>query len=141
MRLPLHHGWGRRFRADIDTRTCSRDLLEWTIRRRLAADNRVRVLDRREVTGLLPDRVETGAAGVLLRPRDRDRAAEVAGDIETLQPELLWLPPRRQPLQTPVAPTPPAPSAIAAISRASRPSAARSSAGWWTVSGQPRPTR
>lgn len=47
-------GWGVRFPSELIMLTCSRDLLEWGVRRRVAALPKVRFLESAEVTGLLP---------------------------------------------------------------------------------------
>jgi 2-polyprenyl-6-methoxyphenol hydroxylase-like FAD-dependent oxidoreductase len=63
-------GWGFRFPSELVMLACSRDLLEWSVRRRVAALPNVRFLESAEVTGLLP--VAGGAdyvAGVKLRFR------------------------------------------------------------------------
>ena len=74
-------GWGVRFPSELVMLTCSRDLLEWSVRRRVAALPKVRFLQSAEVTGLLPaangvDRV----GGVKIRfrgERDGERGEEV----------------------------------------------------------------
>jgi 2-polyprenyl-6-methoxyphenol hydroxylase-like FAD-dependent oxidoreductase len=64
-------GWLPRFRTGLMTVACSRDLLEWHIRRRLAMLPNVRFLQQAEVTGLLPAQDESRAAvaGVTVQSR------------------------------------------------------------------------
>jgi 2-polyprenyl-6-methoxyphenol hydroxylase-like FAD-dependent oxidoreductase len=61
-------GWRRRFEV---TRllTCSRGLLDWAIRARLAKAEGLRILAGHEVTGLVPDLTGTGVAAVEVRER------------------------------------------------------------------------
>jgi 2-polyprenyl-6-methoxyphenol hydroxylase-like FAD-dependent oxidoreductase len=64
-------GWAPRFRSGYVSHPCSRDLLEWNVRRRLAAYPQVQRLEQCEVTGLLADNARTCVTGVQLRFRDR----------------------------------------------------------------------
>lgn len=64
-------GWGPRFRSRLITPTCSRDLLEWSMRRRVAADPRVHFRGGAEVTGLLANPDGTAVQGVRVRLRDQ----------------------------------------------------------------------
>src|SRR5215469_11778361 len=48
---------------------CSRPLLEWTTRQRLAAHPHVRILELREATLLLPNAEKTGVTGLRVRER------------------------------------------------------------------------
>lgn len=59
----------RRFRSALVTRTSSRPLLEWTMRRRLAANPRVEFLPGRDALGLLHDDRAGRVTGVRLRRR------------------------------------------------------------------------
>jgi 2-polyprenyl-6-methoxyphenol hydroxylase-like FAD-dependent oxidoreductase len=74
-------GWGCRFRSDLMTYACSRDLLEWGVRRRVATYGGVRFLQACDVIDLLPNSNKTGVAGVRMRPRDRT-GAEPAGTAD-----------------------------------------------------------
>jgi 2-polyprenyl-6-methoxyphenol hydroxylase-like FAD-dependent oxidoreductase len=65
----LPAGWCRRFDSGIKVLSCSRGLLEWSVRRRLAGFDNVRILDACEVTGLVPGPDRSAVAGVQLRPR------------------------------------------------------------------------
>ena len=51
----LPTGWMPRFKSGIEVHACTRDLLEWTLRRRVTSNERIRVLPGRQVTGLLTD--------------------------------------------------------------------------------------
>lgn len=62
-------GWCRRFPPRLRLLSCSRELLEWHVRRRVAALDNVRLLEGREVVGLLPNPDGTAVAGVRLRDR------------------------------------------------------------------------
>ena len=64
-----HNGgrWAPRFQSGLVTRTCSRDLLEWTIRRRVVAHDRVRLLEGQEVIEALPGPAGS-VVGVRVRP-------------------------------------------------------------------------
>ena len=62
-------GWLPRFHSHLKAHTCSRELLEGTIRRRLAAFPNVRFLESNDVIGLLADEGNTGVAGVRVRAR------------------------------------------------------------------------
>jgi 2-polyprenyl-6-methoxyphenol hydroxylase-like FAD-dependent oxidoreductase len=65
-------GWGVRFPSDLGFVAFSRDLLDWHVRRRLAAGyDGVRLLKGYDVTGLIPDAAGTGVAGVRVRTRNR----------------------------------------------------------------------
>jgi 2-polyprenyl-6-methoxyphenol hydroxylase-like FAD-dependent oxidoreductase len=61
--------WKPRFTSGLTSSICSRELLEWTIRRRVAASSRIRWLTRCDVTGLLTDERQTRVTGVRLRAR------------------------------------------------------------------------
>jgi flavin-dependent dehydrogenase len=67
-------GWKPRFRSGILSRPCSRDLLEWAVRRRVVASPRASVLEQHEAVGLLPAADRSRITGVLLR--DRASASE-----------------------------------------------------------------
>ena len=56
-------GWLPRFQTGLMTVSCSRDLLEWHIRRRLAAHPNVHFTQQAEVTGLIPVQATVGAVG------------------------------------------------------------------------------
>src|SRR5919107_3910372 len=64
----------------------SRDLLEWTVRKRVGALSRVNFLEKTDVTGLVPTLNGEGVAGVKLRSRDEKGAAR---SKEPLRAELV----------------------------------------------------
>ena len=81
--------WGQRFRSGLITRTCSRDLLEWSIRRRLAAWDNLRFVDGWEVTGLLADPDTDGVEGVLVRRYGQREDAITTGPADLLRADLV----------------------------------------------------
>ncbi|MEI2577520.1 FAD-dependent oxidoreductase [Scytonema sp. PRP1] len=60
-------GWGVRFPSDLFILSFSRHLLDWKVRCRLAAMNKVRFLQGCEVTGVLSNTDSTCVAGVSVR--------------------------------------------------------------------------
>lgn len=75
-----------RFPSSYHVLTCSRPLLEWTTRRRLAANPRIRILEGCEAIGLVPNSQKTGIAGIRVRKRDPEahkigREEEIAADL------------------------------------------------------------
>ncbi|MCC6627076.1 MAG: FAD-dependent monooxygenase [Chloroflexi bacterium] len=73
-------GWGRRFPSHLRGYGCSRDLLEWLVRRRLLANPQVTLLGGHEVEGLLgqPGGAVTGAR---MRPVDGGATVELPADL------------------------------------------------------------
>ena len=67
-------GWGVRFDSDLPVLCFLRPLLDLHVRRRLAADPRVRILAGTDVVGLAADERGRGVAGALVRER-------AAGDV------------------------------------------------------------
>lgn len=67
-------GWGIPFDSGLEVLLFSRDLLDWLLRRRLAAIPNLEFLAAGEVKGLLPNPAKTGVAGVSvrLRPQSED---------------------------------------------------------------------
>lgn len=63
-------GWAIHFTPDRTGIVSSRDLLDWTIRRRLAGFANVRFLEGCTVTGLLANSDHTGVAGAVVRFHD-----------------------------------------------------------------------
>ena len=77
-------GWHRRFRPGLKFLACSRELLEWSIRRRLATISKVHFLEEHDVTGLLANPDHTSVTGVQLRSRQEDifgASKELEGDL------------------------------------------------------------
>ena len=62
-------GWTTRCASDLRLFTCSRDLLDWRIRHRLAAFPQVQFLQGASVTGLLTDAKHQKIVGVSLHRR------------------------------------------------------------------------
>ncbi|MGB3681284.1 MAG: hypothetical protein WA990_02240 [Rubrobacteraceae bacterium] len=74
-----------RFRSGIVMRAVSRDLLEWSIRRRLEEIRNIRFVSAREATGLLYDKSSRRVTGVRTRARggnldEEDFAADLVVD-------------------------------------------------------------
>ncbi|RCJ24558.1 2-polyprenyl-6-methoxyphenol hydroxylase-like oxidoreductase [Nostoc sp. ATCC 43529] len=67
-------GWAPRFSSDLISRACSRNLLEWTIRRRLVANNRVEFVQGGQVTSLLSNPNKTTITGVRVSFRNEPEA-------------------------------------------------------------------
>ena len=65
-------GWTPRFSSDLDVYSLSRNLLEWIIRRRLAANNRVVFVQACQVTSLLCNPNKTQVTGVRVRQKFND---------------------------------------------------------------------
>jgi flavin-dependent dehydrogenase len=68
-------GWMQRFRPGIPVLLCSRELLEWSVRRHVAAMGRVCIRQDCDVTGLLPNQERTAVVGVQLHTRTRGSVA------------------------------------------------------------------
>jgi 2-polyprenyl-6-methoxyphenol hydroxylase-like FAD-dependent oxidoreductase len=75
-------GWGPRFDCGLRKAVCSRDLIDWTVRRRLAALSNVRFREETDVTGLTPTPDGQDVAGVVVRSRSGSGADEpLAADL------------------------------------------------------------
>ena len=78
-------GWGVRFPSELMVLAFTRPLLDLHVRRRLAKNPRVRVLDNTDVLRLIPDSKTNQLAGVLICPRasetDRRVAKELRADL------------------------------------------------------------
>jgi 2-polyprenyl-6-methoxyphenol hydroxylase-like FAD-dependent oxidoreductase len=62
-------GWGVRFPMGVAGLSLSRSLLDWGVRRRVAALANVRILNHREATGLIPNDEGDAVCGVTVRHR------------------------------------------------------------------------
>lgn len=86
-------GWTRPFRSELVSRACSRDLLEWAMRRELAGRAAIRFVEGREVAELLFEPQAGRVIGVRLRAWGEADAAGAAddgdGDGETLRVDLI----------------------------------------------------
>jgi len=71
-------GWGVRFPSELMVLAFTRPLLDLHVRRRLAENPRVEILDNTDVLGLLPDSHADRLAGVLICPRASDTDRKVA---------------------------------------------------------------
>jgi hypothetical protein len=78
-------GWTTRCASDLRLFTCSRDLLDWGIRRRLAAFSKVQFLQGASVTGLLTDTEHTKIVGVSLHRH----AGAISQATESLYADLI----------------------------------------------------
>jgi len=74
-------GFAPRFPSGLPVLMCSRELLEWTIRARVAALPRVSFLEKTEVTGLLPTPDGKGIAAVEIRSRAAKDDVESQGPL------------------------------------------------------------
>src|ERR687894_2490423 len=79
-------GFAPRFPSGLPVLMCSRELLEWSVRERVAALPQVNFLERTDVTGLLPTPDGEGVAAVKLRSRDAKGAGR---SQEPLRAELV----------------------------------------------------
>src|ERR687894_405146 len=79
-------GFAPRFPSGLPVLMCSRELLEWTVRARVAALPRVSFLEKTEVTGLLPTPNGEGIAAVQFRSR---AAKDAAKSQEPLRADLV----------------------------------------------------
>ena len=65
-------GWGVRFPSSLIMLACTRDLLDWHVRLRLASHPRIRFAEESEVTDLLRNSTGTRVTGVRIRARGND---------------------------------------------------------------------
>lgn len=87
--LSLPGGWAPRFDSDLQSYVCSRDLLDWLVRRRLLADGRIHFIHGQQVAGLLATADNRRVTGVRLRlsgaavehsPYQKDLTADLVVD-------------------------------------------------------------
>src|SRR5262245_41368516 len=69
-------GWGPRFDCGLDYVACSRDLIDWAVRRRVAALPNLTVREDVDVTGLTASADGRAVSGVRVRPRSTDEREE-----------------------------------------------------------------
>ncbi len=81
-------GWGARFRSGIPLLVCSRPLLEWAVRRRVATLEDVCFLERTDVVGLILSSDGESVKGIKVRLRGPYDDAEAGGE-EPLRADLL----------------------------------------------------
>jgi 2-polyprenyl-6-methoxyphenol hydroxylase-like FAD-dependent oxidoreductase len=79
-------GWLPRYRSNLSFFSCSRILLEWTVRQQLARYAGVRFAEGCDVVGLLPD-AQNDVAGVRVRSRDQTNAGPP--DVQELSADLV----------------------------------------------------
>jgi 2-polyprenyl-6-methoxyphenol hydroxylase-like FAD-dependent oxidoreductase len=80
-------GWSRRYPSPIRLLGASRELIEWQVRTRVAAQANVQVLDGCEAIGLLTDPSRDAVTGVRLR--FRDSRAQQAGPATNVVADLV----------------------------------------------------
>lgn len=81
-RLLFPDGWGVRYKSGLVLGTLTRDLLEWSLRRRLMADPRIAFVERREAVGLEATADQSRVTGVRLRARGETDAVEERLDAD-----------------------------------------------------------
>jgi flavin-dependent dehydrogenase len=81
--------WKPHVRSGLTTHACSRALLEWTVRQRVAANANVEFLEQAEVTGLVADPSGRRVAGVRLRSRGRPASEDEAEIDHVLSGDLI----------------------------------------------------
>ncbi|MGQ4650654.1 FAD-dependent monooxygenase [Lyngbya aestuarii] len=74
-------GWEPRCPSELITRTSSRNLLEWLVRRRLATYENLQFLAGSQVTKLLTDESHSTVTGVQLRYRNEPQERELTADL------------------------------------------------------------
>ncbi len=62
-------GWGPRFDSGLQYIACSRDLIDWSVQRRVTGLPNVSFCEEVDVVGLVPSADGRAVAGVMLRPR------------------------------------------------------------------------
>jgi len=83
-------GWTRPFQSDLVSRACSRDLLEWSIRRELTGRSAIRFVEGYEVTDLLFEPRVGHITGVRLRTWGREGAVGSGDhDVASLHADLV----------------------------------------------------
>jgi flavin-dependent dehydrogenase len=75
-------GWSKRFAPGMEFISCRRELLEWTVRRLLAARANVQLLEGQQVTGIVTSADRRTVTGVRLRAhRPADGEAEAVEEL------------------------------------------------------------
>lgn len=74
-------GWIPRFPSHVVTHTCSRQLLEWLVRRRLTPYSNVQFLDGTQVRELLTDESRSTVTGVRVHSRNDTQETELTADL------------------------------------------------------------
>jgi 2-polyprenyl-6-methoxyphenol hydroxylase-like FAD-dependent oxidoreductase len=84
-------GWGTKFRSGLEALSVTRDLLDWTIRRRVGRLPNVKFVDSTDVVGLL-----RGDGGRILGVRTRERNFRDLGSVEDASGDLVVIAAGRQ---------------------------------------------
>jgi 2-polyprenyl-6-methoxyphenol hydroxylase-like FAD-dependent oxidoreductase len=74
-------GWGLRFERSLSLISSRRELLEWSVRRRVLASPRLRVLQEHEVTALIPGADGAAVGGVRLRARPHGASQDLTARL------------------------------------------------------------
>ena len=74
-------GWGVRFPSDMHVLSFTRPMLDLHVRRHLARNPRVEIMDNTDVVRLIPDSSGNQLAGVLVCPRSLDADRRVAKEL------------------------------------------------------------
>lgn len=74
-------GWGIRFPSELKVLAFTRPLLDLHVRRRIANNPRIEILDNTDVVSLIPDAKLNHLAGVLICPRVSDADRRVAKEL------------------------------------------------------------
>ncbi len=77
-------GWIPRFHSGLHSYTVSRAFLEWAVHQRVAANQRIRIMDSCEAVGLLTDSARASVTGVQVRFRrssGQDSEQSIDGDL------------------------------------------------------------
>ncbi|BAU12392.1 hypothetical protein LEP3755_29210 [Leptolyngbya sp. NIES-3755] len=74
-------GWAARSASNLSLLSCSRDLLDWSIRRRVATLPNVQFLTETSVRGLLTDTEHKKIIGVSLHQRNAETNTELRADL------------------------------------------------------------
>src|SRR5207248_1031299 len=80
-------GWCERFSPGVQFISISSELLEWCVRRRLAASPRVTFVQDHDATGLIPSADGSAISGVGVRARGHD--ADARGPTERVLADLV----------------------------------------------------
>ena len=75
-------GWARRYPSPLRLLGASRELIEWQARTRVTRLGNVRLLEAREVTGLLPGLSKRAVTGVRLRSRGPGDQTDCESDLQ-----------------------------------------------------------
>ncbi len=74
-------GWQPRFSSDLITYTCSRNFLEWVVRRRVASSEPLNIVDNCRALELLTNSDQSRITGVKLHDQDSSHPQELSPDL------------------------------------------------------------